>query len=80
MLDVSPSDPLVILVFSSPESAATFCSFRFVFLEWLAFVGVDVKTGVIAIANSVKKKRKKFSLDSQLISSETTLNEQLLEK
>lgn len=61
LLEVSPSDPLVILVLSSYESAATFCSFRFVFLECLVFVGVDAKIGVIAIANSVKKKRNKNS-------------------
>ena len=58
LLEVSPSDPLVILVLSSYEYAATFCSFRFVFLECLAFVGVDAKIGVIAIANSVKKKKR----------------------
>ena len=59
LLDVSPSDPLLILVLSSYESAATFCSFRFVFLECLTFVGVDAKIGVIDIANSVKKKKKR---------------------
>lgn len=51
--DASPSDPLVILVFSSSDTSPTFVPLRFVFFVCLVFAGVEVTTGLTSDGNSV---------------------------